>query len=539
MTIQDESSGPADPLKDLAADYHHGILHLAFERDRNTGQGTLLFAFVELIPAEIPPPIDDFDPKASHCSCPLPGGQHHLYVRHLPVPAHVALDWYLACRSGIAVLPELDGSLPERNAVGAKLLGLVRLGEEPPWPTLNSAGEDRKALPFCPDWLEYPRTHHLLPLADGESVKHWTEKERLAATAWLATMLHFDLDDYPEYWGSIHLVAANPVYRDLSCHRMERSGVAESAVFRFLPRSGRILDGLELHLHEEEPWGTTALPHVRVKTPVVRINFSREMNSVRTDVIDPRRGVLRSARKNYPFLRSFSLDLADARTLIVRRGQETFTVDRVGAPETVSLGADYRPSPSRSRMMDAHFARRTRSLAAVLGQRWFQGQRDEARAVLRRLLNDAGTRVLFIDPYFAAEEMADFALAVGRVDLPIHILGSAMHLKKSPEKDGLENGDRLLNTVEHLRSMDSMNPFEIRVLRGKAPQIHDRFLLVDRRIWLLGSSLNEFGSRGTMMVALPDPGSVAGELLRAWGTAVPLSQWVMARKQGKLATGIP
>ncbi len=87
MTIQDESSGPADPLKDLSADYRHGVLHLAFERDRKTGQGTLLFSFVELIPAEIPPPIDDFDPKASHCSCPLPGGKHHLYVRHLPVSA--------------------------------------------------------------------------------------------------------------------------------------------------------------------------------------------------------------------------------------------------------------------------------------------------------------------------------------------------------------------------------------------------------------------------------------------------------------------
>jgi hypothetical protein len=539
MTIQDEPSGPADPLQDLSADYHHGILHLAFERDRKTGQGTLLFAFVEMIPAEIPPPIDDFDPKASHCSCPLPGGKYHLYVRHLPVPARIALDWYLACRDGVAVLPEVDGSLPERNAAGAKLLGLARLGEEPPWPTLNSAGEDREALPFCPDWLEYPRTHHLFPLAAVESVKRWTEKERIAATAWLATMLYFNFDDYPEYWGSIHLVAANPVYRDLSCHRQKGSGAAESAVFRFLPRADHVVDGLELHLHEEEPWGTTALPHVRIKATIVRINFSREMNSVRTDVVDSRRGILSSAHQSYPFRRSFSIGIADAHTLIVRRGQESFTVDRVGAPETVSIGADYRPAPSRLRMLDAHYARRTRRLAASLGQRWFQGQREEARTVLRCLLNEASTRVLFIDPYFAAEEMADFALAVGRVDLPIQILSSAMHLRKSFEKNDVEHGDRLLKMVEQLRSMNTMNPFEIRVLPGKASQIHDRFLLVDQRIWLLGSSLNEFGSRGTMMVALPDPGSVEGELLRAWDNAEPLSQWVTARKQAKPATETP
>jgi hypothetical protein len=35
-----------------------------------------------------------------------------------------------------------------------------------------------------------------------------------------------------------------------------------------------------------------------------------------------------------------------------------------------------------------------------------------------------------------------------------------------------------------------MNPVEVRVMKGASPAIHDRFLLVGDRLWMLGSSLN-------------------------------------------------
>jgi hypothetical protein len=81
-----------------------------------------------------------------------------------------------------------------------------------------------------------------------------------------------------------------------------------------------------------------------------------------------------------------------------------------------------------------------------------------------------------------------------------------------------------------------MNPFEVRVMTGDRPAVHDRFLAVDDTIWHLGSSLNEFGSRGTMLLALPDPDAIRGDLLKAWNEAEALSVWIEKRRQNRQVT---
>jgi hypothetical protein len=51
--------------------------------------------------------------------------------------------------------------------------------------------------------------------------------------------------DYPECWGSVHLVAPNPVFRDLEVRRQPTSTAdRESILLRFQPRAGKDLQGL-------------------------------------------------------------------------------------------------------------------------------------------------------------------------------------------------------------------------------------------------------------------------------------------------------
>ena len=53
------------------------------------------------------------------------------------------------------------------------------------------------------------------PLDDLWPKRNLAEK----ATQWLEERLHFSLAEYPEYWGSVHLVAPNPVFREVSPSR--------------------------------------------------------------------------------------------------------------------------------------------------------------------------------------------------------------------------------------------------------------------------------------------------------------------------------
>lgn len=66
------------------------------------------------------------------------------------------------------------------------------------------------------------------------------------------------------------------------------------------------------------------------------------------------------------------------------------------------------------------------------------------------------------------------------------------------------------------------------MVAGSEPDIHDLFLRVDEAIWQLGSSLNEFGDRCIMLVALPDPDAISPKLQAAWGRAEPRANWIAA-----------
>lgn len=530
MPIQDEVALPANPLATFTSDYAHAVLHLAWDRNKATRERTLLFAWVELLPSEVPPPNDDGETemplgsKSDHC----------INVRHAVLTAEQALAWYLRCRQGSAVLPESDGRLPSPEDPAARQMRLGELGEEPPWPNLVCVKDREAVLPFSPAWHVCPRAHHLVPLADFDLKRLWSKaQEQKEAIRVLRERLHFELDQYPEYWGSVHLVAPNPVFRKLEVRRQPGGTKARSAVlFRFRPRPGKSIDSLELSVKEDRPSGTSALRRVPVHQPTVRLIFDHATDLHSETVYDEDRGLLFASGKGI-FLDSFQvgLSIGPVRTRVVQvPGDKAYEVVLQSPPAThVSVGvADQQRPQGRPRMRAAQLAHQARARAG--GQRWFSGALEEAKRTLRELLYEARREVLIVDPYFAHEELFDFALAVGKIDVPISVLTSAEVLKNDAAP-GVEKGDVLLAQVRHVASQTHGSTIAIRVMEGSRPPVHDRFFVIDDRVWLLGSSLNEFGSRGTMMVALPDPAPIRKKLFEARDAAEDLAEWVEGRKE--------
>jgi len=298
MPIQDEAPLPSDPLATLASDYEQAVVHIAWAL-RKKGDGeprrTLLFAWVELLPTEVPPPVDDGDIEGELGT----GSDWRIHVRHAVVPAERARQWYLACRQGTAVLPDEGGGLPDQDEKGARTMRLGDLGEEPPWPSLVCVEDREGETPFCPVWHACPRVHHLVPLVDFDLKKLWPdEQEREQAVAFLKERLHFDLADYPEYWGSVHLVAPNPVFRALEV-RWEPAIVEgrEAMLFRMMPRVGQEIEGVELSVREDRPTGVGAVRNVKVQRPVVRMVFDHMTDVHSETVTDEARGMLIARRR--------------------------------------------------------------------------------------------------------------------------------------------------------------------------------------------------------------------------------------------------
>jgi hypothetical protein len=209
-------------------------------------------------------------------------------------------------------------------------------------------------------------------------------------------------------------------------------------------------------------------------------------------------------------------------------------VPKSGKPQVVTVGAPEPPPPARLRLITAHYARQSKKEAAGQYQRWFLGQHAEARAFLRGILTVATETLLFVDPYFGPDELSEFTLAVSRTDVPILVLSSGKGLKEDVAKGGtVKKGDALVEALARLRKIEPMNPVEVRVMVGDDPPIHDRFIVVDRRIWHLGASLHDFGCRGTLVLALPDPEEVRPHLEAAWDQAMPLDQRIERRRRDR------
>lgn len=515
--------------ENLREDYEHAVLHLAW--DRAGDDRTLLFGHVELLPAEIPPPVDDYDPKSPGSSVRLGGkSAHYVYVRHAVMPAADAVAWYLACRGGMAVLPDATARIRGARGESVKTLRLSLLSEEPPWPRLVvSRGSD---IPFCPAWIHGPRVHHLLPASDFEPGALWSPRERNQAAEWLESRLHFSLETYPEYWGSLHLVAPNPVYRSIDQRLRRPSPPAESVLLRVRPRAGKRIDGLEILFWEQEPWGTKTVRRIRPRAPVVRVDFPEEVTMTMLQVLDRERGALEVGMEAHAYLRSIMTKVALSHSVVVEAPGGSYEVTRSSGHDVDVVSGSVQPlTAARTRMLRAHYTRK--ELAEVRCQFWFRGRRDEAMDVLRALLHGAQKNVRVVDPYFGPDDLHDFVLAVARSDIPIDVLSSAEFLKeRRAEQDGSgkEEGAVLLGRLRGLIPQNYSNAITVRVMGGYPPPIHDRFFLVDQRVWLLGSSLNSFGNSGTMLVELPDPGPVRDAIEEVWTQSEALDAWAQRRQ---------
>jgi len=356
-----------DPLGSLKEDYASAVLHLTWAVNRKNGSRTLLAGAIELLPTEVPPPEpgpERFDQLSQ---------RYVLYARDVVEEPERALTWFEQTAVGRSVRPNAEGELVESNDPKATFFVLSALSPEPPPPALVTPTTE---IPFCADWHGRPRARHLIAQSDPSLM--FTPAERSKAASWLERELHLDLDEFPEFWGSVHLLAPNPVFRAMRVRadgeKKNRSGL----VLTFVPRTGRSVEGLTLMLEEERPTGLGVLFSATLDGPIVRVPMPAHPGSVRARVIDPKRGVVLDAPFrvfDVGFNLTTRLSSQNRRVAPTRAGETGYEIPLfssmkpgVRAPASGVKGAG-------QVLAEAAVVRRQRARGAH-GQRWF---RDRTR----------------------------------------------------------------------------------------------------------------------------------------------------------------
>lgn len=495
-------------------EYRQAVIHLAWFRDDQVRH--LLFGMVELRPNELPDtvgcPPKNFRAKSNSRKC--------LHYRRFALPVADAIDWYKNVAGGNPILPHDPKHLTPGD--GAKLEG-SKFVQEPPWPHFISSNE----LVFAPEWMHGSRTHFLFPenvLSPEVSEIIGTKKNRTMLEEWL----NFNIvEDYPEYLGAICLVAPNPLFRSIEKSHFEqaREGAAETVAYKLVTRQGQRLNGLRLEIVNERPRGRmTPLAHEFDNDAIVVLDFPAEIYKEGRSITHPDYGLL-YWHVPLPILRTIHIEMElqrrQKRVPVPDRSHKQieyeYIVDEVEDERKITFGDAPKDSDIVSRLIQAKMRRSRRQAAKDYDQRSFYQESREAAEYVRQKISNARDTVLIVDPYFTSRELLAFGRAMSRQEVHLRILTSTEEIDKIA-------GNQLLTLMNNIFKDHSPAP-EIRIMTG-TPSVHDRFLVVDGTVWLLGNSLHAIGERAGMINKAPNPESAIEFLEDFWDQEPTLSDWL-------------
>ncbi len=499
-TVRHRASGVVDQW----AGYGQAIIHLTWFCDDKVRR--LLFGMVELRPHEMPRVASSME-QASRDE-----GKSCLRYRRFALDVASAVGWYESAVLGDLRMPEASGDSTPGDDV--PLLG-GPFACEPTWPYLEASNK----LDFAPDWARRSRAHFLyakecLP----DSVLDVVRRDRNRLGQWL----HFDLVDlYNDYLGAICLVAPNPLFRSIEKSHLDQpnDGVAETIAYKLVARAGQCLDGTRLEIVNEGLRGRMAPVTAEFDgTAIQELNFPDLVNKEGRTVTHPRYGLLQWNDPR-PLIRTvqFGLSVESRRKNVVvppmgrKRPSYSYSVSEWQDAGVSVVGTTLDNTDVEARNIAAE-QRRARSQRRP-DQLWFHNAREEAALFVRERIGQAQKSVLIADPYFAGHEMIEFGHAIQRPGVRLRVLTSKQGLKFDPENAAIA----AIATFRSYRTRP-----EIRVLSGKTPALHDRFLVVDEDVWFSGNSLNTLGERAGMIVRLPVSEAVVGHLEDLWSSASPL-----------------
>ena len=508
-------------------EYHQAVIHLSWFRDGQVRH--LLFGMIELRPNELPETESCVFPKAFRVGNK---GSKHLYYRRFALPVADVIEWYKNAADGTPILPR-DPNHPTLGD-GKELQGRKFI-QEPSWPYFVSSNE----LVFAPEWMHGSRTHFLFPenvLSPEVSEIIQSEKYRAKLEEWL----NFDIvEAYPEYLGAICLVAPNPLFRSIKKSHFEQARVdaAETVAYKLVARQGQSLNGLRFEIVNERLRGRmTPLVHEFDDDAIVVLDFPAEIYKEGRSITHPDYGLL-YWHVPLPVLRTIHIEMElqrrQKRVQVPDRSHKQleyeYIVDEVETERKITVGDAPKDSDIVSRLIQAKMRRSRRQAAKDYDQRSFYQESREAAQYVRQKISNARDTVLIVDPYFTSRELLAFGGAMSRREVHFRILTSTEEIDKIA-------GNQLLTLMNNIFKDHSPAP-EIRIMTG-TPSVHDRFLVVDGTVWLLGNSLHTIGERAGMINKPPDPEPVIKFLESFWDQEPTLSDWLANGSAPAMSSGI-
>lgn len=505
------------------------VVRLVTVKKRNEENRLLFATLTELTPGRPAPTrmsgADDFRLKASG---------ERLFFRRTILSKEDAIGWYRSLKQGVCSTPVPTRKEDQETSDGCDFL-VPRLEDAQPWPEFG--------LPINEELFSNTKSRAINPapfLGSVPSRVHRRFGDRAGletflgdygAQAFVARRMHVNLFEYQEYLGSAVYIAPDPVIRQID-HFMvpAKDGKGERIIYRIVPHPGESLEHVRVTAFDQEARMLTSFKTYRVPSDgILEVDKGTCMGAYGYVVTHEQHGVL-AYQPSSSFLRQMNLNLrvssgkrlkvnvplddsADSPRIEYEGARESELASSSVIGEVIDPGFGVRVAAEASKRQRLAEAKRS-------GQRWFdKNSRPEAMSLIQELLRGARTRVIIADPYLGALQLSQFLYSVHGSEVSVTLLTTKLALTSNTDSanskgDAVEEFER---NLENLKKHQKLSP-DVRVLSSSS--LHDRFLVIDDDVWFVGNSLNSLGTKGSMIVKLPDPHEVV-ERLRNLAAAAP------------------
>lgn len=548
-----ESTESSNPYSKLTDGFKHAVVHVAVVVPPSSTSERpplrLLFASVWLLasgrqePSRPPKPyIRRFNKEGA------------IAVDRIVMTAEDAIRWYRSLSEELRTPAPLHGF---RENSDGEPLSVGRLTDFPSWPVLGVPIESEditqksegSTLPFrnlgiirysrrISDIQEWPSFLDI----SGQS------KQSQEAFQFLEHHMHVDFREYPEYLGGMTLAVPDCDVHSIRQFVEPKEDGSESLYFHVKPHLGRRLQGLSLTSMEGQEGLLTSFDTITVpEDGLVVIERPSPIHGAGLILTHTERGVLFQTPIRQ-FIRQMNMNLEVVERRVKVTAPETdkkkssvneyFTEEKTLA-SSQTLGEAPNTTNAFQRLQDAKNERRLNHSAQIYDQKWFTSdQRKEALEHIRKKLKHARSSIFIADPYFSANQIPQYLFAIERKEIKIQILTSNSAFKQIKEtesgieasgEEALDIHQRLLQNLTIFQTRNK-NRIEIRVANTDNSLFHDRFIAIDGRVWMIGSSLNSIGIRPTLTMRIPHGEKILGHLLRLYNNALPLEDFKVPRK---------
>lgn len=399
----------------------------------------------------------------------------------------------------------------------------VELLDEPPnnYPILVNDSDNKSINAILPYrhttfrvWLKLDKQKDWLRNIEPKLQKRLLDKMTVLTTKYL----NFDITKTQEHLGNIYLSGCNPLLRRFDMSLLDSNS---KLLVDFKEREGKTIVGCKLVFEELRGDHTGFTVSTTVDSCLQVIDLPYFPDQLITRLYD-KEGTLLDKHSGVWVNIAAALNLIETHVnLTVKKDDEIehIKIPKYEKAQKVNVGkydhsnAQYFQVATRSRK----FLQLEESKEFI----FFPGNladKRRAQSCIREIVERASERCIFLDPYFGAGDII-YAIVVQNVGFPVQILSSANFLRRkiNSATDPITQAERLLDTLNEYAKIYPRQDIQCRVLLGnKRSPLHDRYLVADDKVYLLGSSFNEFGSRATTLAKVPTPDRMVSQAIIWW-----------------------